>query len=134
MLLTIQNEGWYLTDAMQMQGYVAKDRRAPHRREADEELAQMLEEQDINAEEPIKEPELPKEQKASLLMEEILKNDRDFQTVVKASKVLIDINEPLQASEMLADCITFLARRWKDRYGQSVRTCLHRTKFFQKQQ
>ena len=96
-----------------MQGYVGKDRRAPHRREADEELAQRLQEQNINAEEPVAHPE---EQTSQLLIDELLKNDRDFQTVVKASKVLIDINEPLQASEMLADCITFLARRWKDRY------------------
>ena len=96
-----------------MQGYVGKDRRAPHRREADEELAQRLQEQNINADEPAVQPE---EKESSLLLEELLKSERDFQTVVKASKVLIDINEPLQASEMLADCITFLARRWKDRY------------------
>lgn len=94
-----------------LQGYVTKDRRAPHRIQMDEEIAQKLREQNLNGSAP---PE-SEEQKPALLLGDLQKVDRDFQTVMKCAEILMDINEPLQASEMLAECITLLATKSNDR-------------------
>jgi len=34
--------------------------------------------------------------------------------------VLVEVNQPLQASELLADCVTHLTKRWSDRYRHQL--------------
>ena len=80
--------------------------------EQDQQLIKQLEMQKINEDKP---PE-PQEPKPELLLGELMKEDRDLQTVLKTARALMDVGEPLQASELLADCIALLARRWKDRH------------------
>ena len=35
---------------------------------------------------------------------------------MQIARVLMEVNQPLQASELLADCVTHLTKRWHDRH------------------
>ena len=54
------------------------------------------------------------EKKTALLLGDVAKEDKDLQIIIRTARVLIDIGEPLQASVMLADCISTLTRRCVD--------------------
>lgn len=88
-----------------------KDRRKKHRIEADEKLAELLAKQSLDG----GGAERPAVETAALMLGDLSKGDRDLRDVLKTARVFMDVGEPLQASEMLADCITHLTRKWQDR-------------------
>lgn len=102
-------------------GFVTKDRRTRHRIEADQKLAELLAKQSTNEGDQATET---KEQQEALLLGDLSKEDQDLKNVLRTARVLMEVNEPLQASEMLADCITHLTRRWQDRESKEKRDTL----------
>ena len=98
--LPILVHGW-------LQGYETKDRRKPHVKEADEKLAELLEEEPQEAEEEAPEGELR--------LDEVCKDPAQFEVLVQTTRVLMRAGRAWEALELVTDCITHLTRRWGDK-------------------
>lgn len=84
---------------------MTRDRRKPHVIEADEQLVEALDE----AEEAggLEDDDAADE----LIFRDIGRDQEHFDALVQTARVLMDSGRPLQASELVAECITRLAKR-----------------------
>ena len=90
-----------------LQGYETKDRRKQHVKEADEKLAELLEEEPQEEEEEAPEGELR--------LDDIYKDPAQFEVLVQTTRVLMRAGRAWEALELVTDCITHLTRRWGDK-------------------
>lgn len=92
-----------------VQGYVTRDRRKPHVREADERLAREME---AAQQEP---EELPENREGAVLFSNLGRDQAQFDALLKTARVLMASGKPLRASELLAECLSRLTKRSTDK-------------------
>lgn len=100
---------------MLMQGFVSRDRRKAHVREADEKLLEAM------AEQPEAEEGEPSPGGHAPLLADVVRDDAQFEALVKTARVLLACGRAAQAAQLVEDSILHFGRRWQDRL---VTACL----------
>ena len=111
------------TSQVLLQGFVSRDRRKAHVREADEKLLEAM------AEQPDGEEGEPSPGGHAPLLADVVRNDAQFEALVKTARVLLACGRAAQAAQLVEDSILHFGRRWQDRYvtiflGAKVYICM----------
>lgn len=112
---------WARPHAVVLQGFVTKDRRAAHVREADDQLAESLQ-REAAAAAAATESEGEDEggpagytaaaaTGSGILLENLLRDDRQFDLLVRTLRVLVQMGQPAEAQQLTQHILHMLSPR-----------------------
>lgn len=101
--------------SMPGQGFVTKDRRKPHVRQADEELAAALEAGTISESEAEDEAGAAAQPSGGITLDGLVSEAEQFEMLVHTMRVLVRTGQAFEAQQLTEHVTTLLSRRGADK-------------------